>query len=368
MSDQQPIEIRPRPTAGNVSPPTGPTDEDNGSQALSEALQSSFLLVKIMMGLLVLVFFGSGFFTVKSGQQAIILRFGRPVGEGEKALLGPGAHWAFPPPIDEIQRVSIGERQTASSTIGMPWGSNQLDVRAPSEPKPSLNPAVDGYTLTADANIIHATATINYRVTDPIRYLFDYTNSAQFVTNALNNALVYASTRFTVDDILNAKRVAFRECVERRVRDLIEKEQLGVTVEQVNASPYAPGKLKATFEEVTRVGDSRKLTNNQAASYATEKLNQAYAAAHARTNIAQSDADAYVRMVQAEVKQFCDILDKFEADRDLYFQSRQLEVLGRVLANVKEKMYISKRFDGKPLELRLQLSREPDEPPPPPSE
>jgi membrane protease subunit HflK len=88
-----------------VPPPETPVDA--GSQALAEALRSSFAIVKFVMVLLVLVFLASGFFTVGPQERAIILRFGKPVGEGEKALLGPGLHWSFPYPIDENIKVSI---------------------------------------------------------------------------------------------------------------------------------------------------------------------------------------------------------------------------------------------------------------------
>ena len=54
------------------------------------------------MVLMVLAFFGSGFFTVGPQEKAVILRFGKPVGEGQKALLRPGLHWSFPYPIDEV--------------------------------------------------------------------------------------------------------------------------------------------------------------------------------------------------------------------------------------------------------------------------
>ena len=64
--------------------------DDAGSQALAEALRSSFAIVKVVMVLMVLAFFGSGFFTVGPQEKAIILRFGKPVGEGQKALLGGG--------------------------------------------------------------------------------------------------------------------------------------------------------------------------------------------------------------------------------------------------------------------------------------
>ena len=42
------------------------TPDDAGSQALAEALRSSFAIVKVVMLLMVLAFFGSGFFQVGS--------------------------------------------------------------------------------------------------------------------------------------------------------------------------------------------------------------------------------------------------------------------------------------------------------------
>src|SRR5690606_27992421 len=102
-------------------PPANPNPavlDDAGSRALSEALRSSFAIVKIVMVLVVIVFFASGVFTVPSQQRAIVLRFGNPVGTGEDQLLGPGLHWSFPYPIDEVVRMPIGEVQTVTSSAG----------------------------------------------------------------------------------------------------------------------------------------------------------------------------------------------------------------------------------------------------------
>src|SRR2546430_1433310 len=94
------------------------TPMDSGSQALSEALRSSFFVVKIVMFLLVIVFLGSGFFVVGPAQRAIILRLGKPMGEGEKALLGPGLHASWPYPIGDFTRVSITGIQRVTSRSG----------------------------------------------------------------------------------------------------------------------------------------------------------------------------------------------------------------------------------------------------------
>src|ERR1035438_213170 len=81
--------------------------DDAGSQALAAALGSSFAIVKIVMVLMVVAFFCSGFFSVGPQEKAMILRFGKPVGEGPKALLTSGLHWSLPYPIDEAGRISI---------------------------------------------------------------------------------------------------------------------------------------------------------------------------------------------------------------------------------------------------------------------
>src|SRR5258708_23226706 len=87
--------------------PVPETPADAASQALSEALQSSFAIVKIAMVVLAVGFVASGFFKVDPQQQAVILRFGKPVGEATQNLLGPRPHWSYPLPIDEVVQVSL---------------------------------------------------------------------------------------------------------------------------------------------------------------------------------------------------------------------------------------------------------------------
>ena len=184
------------------------------------------------MVVLVVAFLCSGIFNVGPQQRAIVLRLGKPVGEGEQALLNPGFHWAFPNPIDEIVKIPYTSLQTAESSVGwyltpeerqrnapLPFGQNRLD------------PATVTYAITADTNIIHVVATARYRITSPVTFYFDFTNAAVFVTNALNNALLYAASQFPVDDILTKNKVGFREAVTARLHDLVEQEHLGITLE-----------------------------------------------------------------------------------------------------------------------------------------
>src|ERR1035438_992003 len=135
--------------------PHAPETQDAGSQALAEALRASFTIVKIAMAALVVIIFGVGFFQVKPGEKAVILRFGRPLGEGPNMLLSSGKqYWSWPYPIDEVVRIPITERQQVKSSVGWYAMSHEEEIAfetlgtEPASFTQSLNPATDGYVIT----------------------------------------------------------------------------------------------------------------------------------------------------------------------------------------------------------------------------
>jgi modulator of FtsH protease HflK len=336
-----------------------PMPMDSGSQALAEALGSSFAIVKVVMVVLFAVFLFSGFFTVGPQEKAIILRFGKPVGVGERALLNAGAHWAFPYPIDEVVRVPITEIQKVTSTAGWYLTTPEQELAGTEPPPgPSLNPALDGYVLTADGNIVHVRATLSYRIEDPIRYVFDFVSASNAVQNALNNALIATATHFNVDDILTRDRLGFQDAVRRRVVALIEGQNLGVIVEQCPVESRAPRQLRLAFDAVITAGQIREKLLNDARGYENQITNRAGADATARLNGAETDRTRLVQSVMSDADNFRRLRPRYESNPDLFVQQRLVETMGRVLTNLSEKIYLPDRADGKTRELRLLLNRE----------
>jgi membrane protease subunit HflK len=361
----------PAPAAG--PPPAAP--EDASTQALAEALSSSFVIVKILMALLVIFFLCSGMFTVGSQERALILRLGRPVGQGDQALLGPGFHWAFPAPIDEVVKIPAGEVRTASSTTG--WYATTAErelTREEPPPGESLDPSRDGYVLTSDANIVHVRATLRYRIVDPVQFEFGFENAPGFITNALNNAINFAASFFSVDAILTRDYTAFREKVRSRVENLIDQQRLGIVVEQADVRAINPRQKQVSeaFDGVARAGLVSGQVLNEAQSYANQVRNRAVGEAASLTNAAQVDQTRTIQEVGAEASMFTSLLAQYQTNPALFTLLWQAEALQRVLTNAQvEKYYIAPGSDGRSRELRLLLSREPAKPvtppPPPPS-
>ena len=344
--------------------PAPETPDDAGSQALADALRSSFAIIRVVMVALVLLFLGSGFFTVGSQEKAVILRFGKPVGEGAQALLGPGAHWAFPYPIDEVQKIAVNQLQAVTSSIG--WyattAANEASGNEP-PPGPSLNPSLDGYVVTGDENIIHVRGTLLYRIAEPgLRYTFDFVATSNLVQNAFNNALLYAAAGFKVDDALRRDVAGFRDRVRARVERLITEEQLGIVVDQITLSAIPPRQLKRAFDAVNEAEVRRSTVINEARAYQNQTISRARADAQARINAGETERNVLVQSVRAEAERFKGLLAQYELNPGLFKQQRRNEVLQRVLTNAQDRIVLSHRADGKPREVRLQLNREPPVP------
>ena len=69
-----------------------------------------------------------------------------------------------------------------------------------------------------------------------------------------------------------------------------------------------------------------------------------------------------VAAVASEADRFDKLLPGYEANPDLFKQRFLVEKLGQILTNAQYKIFLPDRADGKPWELRLQLSKEPEIP------
>jgi membrane protease subunit HflK len=361
----QPSEARPTggPGKGPPVPVSSPAMEDPGTRALAEALRASFALVKLMMVGLVIAFVLSGIFTVNPNEVAVLLRFGKPVGTGSDQLLTPGLHWKLPYPIDEVVRIPVGESRTLTSTAGWYYVTPQEEAAGTDPARlPFLRPGVDGYVLSGDGNIVHARATLSYRITDPVRYAFHFGQVTNLLQGVLDNALIYAAARFSADDALYLNKLAFQESVLARVDTMLDRLQLGVTVDPREVRTRPPLFIEDAFDNVLRAQQEGDLKIQEAQSYARGATNRAAGEASALVRDGLTRSNYLVQTLSAEAKSFEGLLPAYERDPELFQQRLLAEVTARVLTNAQMKTYVPQSPDGRPWELRLMVNKEPEVP------
>ena len=348
---------KPNPPAGPPTTAGRPeVTEDAGFQALSDALGSSFVIVKFIMVILVVVFLGSGFFTVSSQERAVVLRFGKPVGVGEAQLLQPGAHFAFPYPIDEVVRIPFTTFQTVSSTMGWYATSLEAEVSGNEMGLQQLNPATDGYTLTSDGNLLHVRATMRYRIINPLNYALNFVAASNLVENALNNALFYASEYFTIDDV-RTNKLAFQEKITARVEALVQEQGLGIKVEQVDPVTKVPLYLNSFFEQVGQAEQQRAETNQVARTFATTLAARTQGDTNAVINLGLSEKNRLISEFAAELNAFTNQLASFRKNPSFWLERSRMETARSIFTNTNvKKWYVPDQVD----EIRMDVSRPPE--------
>jgi regulator of protease activity HflC (stomatin/prohibitin superfamily) len=310
--------------AGATQGPAG-DDLDAAGKSLSDALRISFIILKVIMVVLVAAFLASGFETVGSNEQAIVLRLGKIRGVGEKRLLGPGPHWILPYPIDEIVKIPVESR--VSLPIGSFWYYERPEdvlsgQRRPVRPDQPLDPKSDGYCLTrnertaeavsvpvgaapsagrsqpstaadgSDYNIVHTKWQITYQISDPERFFrnvyvrdikpgdvyFSVITGDQGVKPLLENlfqdAVVSSMVNYTIDEAISSQ-----DRIPRRIGDLLQekldKVQSGIRVVEVLLTrSEPPPQVRDAFEASTKASQKSQTTITEARTYAENTLSE----------------------------------------------------------------------------------------------
>ncbi len=365
-SDEIEALIQRKKVADDKDEPLPPSNDDANTQALSTALDQSFKIVKVVMALMVIAFLCSGIFTVQQNEVAVILRAGKPVGDTAKdQVLGPGLHFAFPYPIDEIVHIPLGQSHTVVSTTGWPALSPEQEIKGDMPVGvTALKPGVDGYTLTSDGNIIHVRATLKYRIVDPVRYEFEFAGVTNLIINALNNAILYASANYKAEDAIYKDKTGFKEKVRDRVVSLINQSKYGIELEPINVETSAPLNVRPSFNAVQESDLDRNKKINEALGDADKVVREASGESQAIVSAGYTSSTQNVQTVSAQANKFLALLPRYETDPEFFRQRLLTEKMQVILANAQDKFFLPSRADGAKRELRLQLNPEPPAPKP----
>jgi len=222
----------------------------------------------------------------------------------------------------------------------------------------SLQPGVDGYALTSDGNIIHVRAMAKYRISDPLRYSFNYLDVTNILENALNNAVLHASARYTADTALYKDVIGFRDAVRLRFIQTIERANLGVELEPIEVQTFPPMIVRAAFNQVLEAEQVLSQTRNKAEGEALEITRRAVGEGQALISDGITRSNMLVQSIRADAQFFTDQLSHYEKNPELFKKRLLVETMSKVLANVDDKWFLPDAKGKAPQELRLMLNRE----------
>ncbi len=244
-------------------------------------------IVIVIVVVLLLITAFSAFYVVDQKEQGVLLLFGR-----FERITGPGLHFKLPFGIERNYNVPT------EAVLKEEFGFRTE--------RPGINTVYSGQDFTAeslmltgDLNIVDVEWIIQYRIADPVQWLFNVQNKEKTIRDISQSVINQLVGDRTIFDVIGAERANIESMGQELMNNYYDKYGLGIRVTTVKLQNIVPpaGPVQTAFEDVNKaIQDRSRLINEgreaynqaipkakgeaeqviqQAEGYATERINNA---------------------------------------------------------------------------------------------
>lgn len=273
---------------------------------------------------LLLIFLWSTWFTVQPEETGIVQRFG-----AVHRTVGPGLHFKFPDGIESLRLVPTArvlKEEFGFLTAATSGGGRTQYV----DDKKAFKDV--SLMLTGDLNVIDVQWIVQYRIDDPVRFLFRVRESRQTIRDVAEAVMRRVVGNRLGSDVLTVGRVAVSSEVKQEMQKILSDYETGirlVTVELQDVTP--PDTVKPAFNEVNEARQDRERTINQAQEQANREIPKARGEATRTITEAEGYAVERVNRANGEATRFRAVLTEYQRAPEVTRRRLYLEAIGSIL-------------------------------------
>ncbi len=261
-------------------------------------------------------FLGTSFFVVDTTERAVLTTFGQYTRTAE-----PGLHWKVPFGIQRNYNVRTEVVQVEE--FGYRTDRAGLQTVYSSQEYPE-----EATMLTGDLNIVDVEWIIQYRITDPKAWLFNFSSSERIRTirDISRSAMNMLVGDRTILNVLGPQRTAIETACLEIMNETLSGYDMGVKIIAVKLQNIVPPKgVQQAFEDVNKaIQDMNRLINEGKEAY-NQQIPKARGQADQLIQIARGYATERVNKARGDVARFSSVYAEYrkapEVTRErLYFE------------------------------------------------
>ncbi len=302
-------------------------------------------LLLAQAGILVL---STCFVFIEAGEQALLERFGKPVGGRE--VLAPGFHFKFPWPIDKLHRYSTreiqqfhvglehaeeeGESETLLWTVSH-YQDEFLLLVASRDSQVSTNDATG--KKRPPVNLLSASIPVQFQIRDLKSWAYNYTDAAELLHQMATREVVRYLASADMLEVISSGRFAAGAALRDRIQRRADQLELGVQIIFVGMQDiHPPVAVAEAYENVVgaRIRRQANILEAQAHKIRTNALAEAEAVRRKRR--AQAERQRMEVSSLAQAAQFTNQLPAYLASPSVYAQRAYLETLAQGAAGARK--------------------------------
>jgi modulator of FtsH protease HflK len=289
-------------------------------------------IVGLVALVVALIFLWSSWFTVQPEETGVVQRLGQVV-----RTAGPGLHFKWPFGIDTVRLVPTArvlKEEFGFRSLATPPG--QRTQYTGNQATGNQAYKSESLMLTGDLNVIDVQWIIQYRIEDPIRYLFHVRDTSKTIRDITEAVMRRVVGNRLGSDVLTVGRVAVSTTAKEEIQQILSAYETGVrlvTVELQDVTP--PETVKPAFNEVNEARQDRERTINQAQEQVNREIPKAGGEAARSISEAEGYAIERVNRARGEAARFQAILAEYQQAPEVTRRRLHLEAMGRFMAEMK---------------------------------
>ena len=297
------------------------------------------LLIGVFAVIFVMILAGTCFYTVDDKQQAVVTTFGKVTD-----VTDAGVHFKLPFGIQQAKKVDVNVYQKI-----------ELGYRSDGKDGYTVNTA-ESSMITGDYNIVNVDFFIEYKVSDPVAYLFSSSQPEEILRNLIQSQVRNVVGSSGVDSVLTDGKESIQMRVKDLVTEILAEYNIGLTLVDVkiqDAEPPTTAVIEA-FKAVETAKQQADTVVNDAKAYQNAELPKAQAEADKLTQNAEFLKQKRINEAIQQVAMFEAMYAEYARDPAITKSRMYYEAIQEILPGVK--LYIN-TGDGSNTNMLLPLDK-----------
>ncbi|HKB60797.1 MAG TPA: FtsH protease activity modulator HflK, partial [Gallionellaceae bacterium] len=257
--------------------------------------------IGLIIGLVLLVWAGSGFYKVDSNERGVVLRFGKYIETTQ-----PGPHWHLPYPMESVDVINTAQVRTVEVGYRDSIKNQMLQ---------------ESQMLTDDENIVDVQIAVQYSIKNVTDYLFNNRmpigmngtpDDSELVRQIAETSIREVVGKSTINNVLYEGQGQVVQDTTKLMQDLLDRYKTGIQISQVslqNAQP--PQEVQAAFDDAVKAKADEERQKNEGMAYANNVVPRATGEAARLRQQAEGYKQAVIASAQGDASRFRQILVEY---------------------------------------------------------
>ncbi|MFM9433393.1 modulator of FtsH protease HflK [Janthinobacterium sp. CG_23.3] len=307
---------------GQKNRPDGGGNSGGGGGMLPD-MKGAGITVGVAASVAALIWLASGAFIVQEGQTGVVLTFGK-----YSHSTPAGFNWRWPYPFQSDETVNVSQVRT----VEVGYRKSVRDKQA----KESL-------MLTDDENIIDIQFAVQYKLKDPVAWLFNNREQEETLRQVAETSIREIVGRSKMDFVLYEGREKVAFDTQQLMQHILDRYAVGAVVTNVTMQAVQPPEqVQTAFDDAVKAGQDRERQKNEGQAYA----NQVVPVARGNAFRLLQEAEAYRSMVTqnaiGNASRFQQVLAEYQKAPGVTRDRMYLETMQQIFSSASKVMVDAK--------------------------